>query len=811
MDGGVRGTKLQVIDQPIVNAIWKDKYRYGDEATIQDTFSRVAVGVCKNDIGFVDTVYAELASRRMSPGGRIFAGAGTEKIVTMINCFVSPDILDSLVRPHEGRDAIPIMDALKVAAGTQQMGGGIGMDFSTLRPEGAVVKSTGSVATGPLYFMDMWNWMCASVKSSGARRGAMMGTMSVWHPDIRSFIRAKRTKDRLTNFNVSVLVTDAFMNAVKKDEGWELIFHQPRADGKHVRTYRGVLPGFGTMKGYEELRDIYVYETVRARDLWDEITKLTYVYAEPGIIFIDRINEWNNLNYCEHIHCTNPCGEQPLPANGDCNLGHVNLAACVDDAFGQDPAINLNEVSRTTKHLVRFLDNVLDVSLFTTPEQKAEAQAKRRTGIGFTALGTTMQMLKLRYGSPEAIALTSTITKEMAASAYMASAQLAKERGPFPLYDREKFLKQPFVQKLPEEVQEAIAEHGIRNGVLLTVAPTGTTSLLAGNVSSGIEPVFALKAKRQVREPDGTFTTYDPVWDFGYLAWCRHIGVDPEEQLEQGKLGPIPKYINCTIDDLTVEQHIGMQAAAQEWVDASISKTITVPTEFSFDQFKQVYSVAYDLGLKGCTTYRFDPEAGRGAVLAKSDDKPKAQEIKPVDKIPMQRRLEGVRYQVKWPGFDHAFYIQINDYVDEAGQRRPFELFITTKSAQHDEWLRAISRLATGIFRRGGDVTFIVEELQQVTSARGGAYYDKEGRISLVPSKKFVGSLIAAIGDVIQEHFQWLGLLESAPSIGARPSGVTEAPKAITQDDTCPRCNAPALKHAEGCSTCTNCGYSNCA
>jgi ribonucleoside-diphosphate reductase alpha chain len=770
-------------EQPIVGAVWRDKYRHGDEASIEDTLRRVVAAVyAKDQDGQAQAeAMACLLDRSVLPAGRIIAGAGTGKRVTLINCFVNPLIQDSM-STHPDLPGLGLMDNLKVGAFSQQMGGGIGMDYSPVRPRGAVVQSTGSVSSGVLPFMDMWNAMCGTIMSSGSRRGAMMGTLSIWHPDILDFVVAKQQPGRLTNFNVSVLVTDDFMPCLERDLDWDLYHFVPRADGAHVDVYE------------RNGRTHYVYRRIRARELWDTIVHSTYVYAEPGAIFIDRVNHWNNLYYCEDIQCTNPCGEQPLPPNGNCNLGHVNLAVMVEKPFTEGCYFDWNKLSRAAQCLTRFLDNVLDVSLFPTYGQAEEAAKKRRTGVGFTGLASALQQLKIPYGSPDAIDFTRRMTQTLCWTAYAMSTRLARERGPFLLFNRDKYLSSPFVQKLPADIRDGIKQHGIRNGVLMSLAPVGTVSIIAGNISSGIEPVFMHEFKRRVLNPDGkTFETFD-AYDYGYLLYHRHVNE------EVGSIN-LPDYF-VTARDLSVEQHLQMQAAAQEYVDASISKTINCPTEMTFEEFRSVYSRAYELGLKGCTTYRPDPRSGRGEVLSAggelSADKALAKrlfdEVKPrQEKVPMQEVADGRRYRVKWPGIDYAVYIIITDYVDDEGARRPFELFLSSKSSAHEEWMKALSLLITAIFRRGGDVNFIVDELKQVTSPGGGMFYNK----------RHLNSLVGAIGAKIEEHFQWLGLLPEEKG-NAAPATVEHI------GGICPKCNAPTLVHKEGCSTCTNCGYSNC-
>jgi ribonucleoside-diphosphate reductase alpha chain len=829
----LHGTKPDQ-EQPIVRDTWAEKYRYGDEPDYAATCLRVVSALCANETSeFRINAAAAMQAREIVPAGRILAGAGTDKRVTLINCFVSPDIQDSM-RSEAGEPGCGIMHALSKAAYTQQMGGGIGMDFSTVRPRGALVRRTNSVSSGVLPFMDMWDAMCATIRSSGSRRGAMMGTLGIWHPAIEEFVEAKQQRGRLTNFNVSVLVPDAFMWAVEQDWGWDLHFPVPRADNKYGWSSEG---GAGT-----STEGGYIYKVVRARDLWDKIIRATYVHAEPGVIFIDRINQLNNLAYCEDIHCVNPCGEQALPANGACNLGHTNLAVMVDRPFEPDASFDWDKLERAAAIMVRLLDNVLDVTQWPLEEQAEEARAKRRIGLGFTGLATALQQLGIPYGSPAAVEFTREVARRQAIAAYKASVQLAEERGPFPLFDP-RFCDRPFVKKLPSDLRLAIEGSGIRNGVLLSVAPTGTTSLVMGNVSSGIEPVFAHKYRRKVRGDSGEMSNEYSVYDYGYLKYCGKHAVDPNDpRIETGEEVVLPPGF-VTADQLTVEQHLQMAAAAQEWVDSAISKTINCPESMGIDEFRAVYGRAYELGLKGCTTYRPDPRSGRGAVLEAAEapsplsalptgpsgslsGPPNTTEFitreevvpnsehRPVgpdnaqprpDKISMRDVVPGLRYRIKWPHEDCAYYVIITDVEDAAMPRgrRPFELFISTKSTRHEEWVKAFSLMATAIFRREGDPSFIVDELRTVFSAKGGGWVPIAGK----EGRRHVPSLVAAVGLKIEEHLRYLGMLEEAEPLIAPADQLTSH---AADMERCEVCGALAVVHEAGCSSCRACGASDC-
>lgn len=737
---------------PIAEQIWDMKYRLRGadgrplDGSVEDSWRRVA-----RDLASVETdpaaweprFYAALEDFRFLPAGRIMAGAGTGRAVTLFNCFVMGTIPDSMGG---------IFDALKEAALTMQQGGGIGYDFSTIRPRGAEVKGVAADASGPLSFMDVWDAMCRTIMSAGSRRGAMMATMRCDHPDIESFIEAKQDAARLRMFNLSVLVTDAFMAARDADADWPLVF-----GGQ-------------------------VYRTIRARELWDRIMRATYDYAEPGVIFIDRINQMNNLGYAEEIAATNPCGEQPLPPYGACLLGSINLARLIRDPFGPEAGMNLDALDELVATAVRMMDNVVDASRFPLPQQAAEARAKRRIGLGVTGLADALMMVGLRYGAPEAADATRLWMHRIARAAYLASVDLAREKGAFPLFDAERYLASGFMQKMDPDLREAVRAHGIRNALLTSVAPTGTISLYAGNVSSGIEPVFAHSYTRKVLQKDGT-RTEEEVVDYAAQLWRERMGD-----------APFPDwFVDAQVLDPL--DHVAMQAAAQEWVDSSISKTINCPVDISFEAFKDVYLAAWDQGCKGCTTYR--PNEVTGSVL--SVDKPAPAPAAPeLLAEPMDRpvALDGATYKLKFPGSEHAIYITVND-IEEAGRRRPFEVFINSKNMEHYAWTVALTRMISAVFRRGGDVGFVVEELKAVFDPRGGAWI--EGR--------YVPSILAAIGGVIERHMIAIGFLAGE---GAAPKSDPVAGAAVVAGPSCPACGVPGMRMIEGCLTCPSCGHSRC-
>jgi ribonucleoside-diphosphate reductase alpha chain len=800
---------------PISEQIWDAKYRLrapdgtAVDATLEATWERVARAAAAAEPGAARSYWQErfLAAMRelaFLPAGRIIAGAGTGREVTLFNCFVMGRIEDDLAS---------IFENVKEAALTMQRGGGIGHDFSTLRPQGALVRSVGAGASGPVSFMDVWDAMCRTIMSSGQRRGAMMGTLRCDHPDIETFIDAKGEAGRLRNFNLSVLVTDDFMRAVAADGPWPLAF-----DGRVVRT-------------------------VGARALWERIMRATYAYAEPGVIFIDRINAMNNLAYCEAIQTTNPCSEQPLPPYGACLLGSINLARLVERPFEADAALDEVRLGELSALAVRFLDNVIDVSAYPLPAQRQEALAKRRIGLGLTGLADALIMLGVRYGSAEACRLAGRWMAQIERHACLASAALAAEKGAFPAYKAEPFLASPNVVRLDPDVRAAIAASGMRNGCLTSIAPTGTISLLAGNVSSGIEPVFDLHYRRRIREA-GDRMREEVVEDYAYRLF----------RAKAGPAAPLPAAF-VTAGDLSPGEHLAMQAAVQAHVDSSISKTINCPETMPFEAFKDIYARAYALGLKGCTTFRPNPVTGsvleaepgaRGGGAEAGGPAPGAAALPvaapavpataaaagpPVTAAgglelagarragdrgertgivymapPLEREpvLAGFTYKLKWAGSDHAIYVTIND-IERDGRRRPFEIFINTKNLEHYAWTVALTRMISAVFRRGGDVSFVVEELKAVFDPQGGQWMD--GR--------YVPSLLAAIGGIIEHHLIAIGFLQAPLPVGGslgmglrdEAGGGTALARGARR---CPKCGLGALVLEGGCWVCRDCGYSKC-
>jgi ribonucleoside-diphosphate reductase alpha chain len=784
-------SKKFTVNCPISEEIWDMKYRFrGDggqsgDATLSDTCSRVAQAIAAAEAPnerdrWIKRFEDALSSYEFLPAGRILTGAGTGRDVTLFNCFVMGLIED---------DMASIFDNVKEAALTMQQGGGIGHDFSTLRPRGASVTSIGAEASGPVSFMDVWDAMCSTIMSAGTRRGAMMGAMRCDHPDIEEFIAVKADAKRLRNFNLSVLVTDDFMTAVKANADWYLVF-----DGR-------------------------TYKTLPARELWDMILRGAYDYAEPGVIFIDRINALNPLNYCETLYVTNPCGEQPLPPHGACLLGSINLARLIKNPFQKDAALDEDRLNELVPIAVRFLDNAIDVSRFPLEAQQAEARAKRRIGLGVTGLADALIMCGRRYGTKKAAKTARKWMGMIERAAYLASAEIAAEKGSFPLFDQKDYMAAPHIGRLDKDVRKTISALGVRNGLLTSIAPTGTISLLAGNVSSGVEPVFDFKYTRRILGKDGE-QTEQQVEDYAHRLY-RHMFGD-EKKLTDSFV---------TVQDLTPEDHLTMQAALQTHVDSAISKTVNCPEDMSFEEFRPLYESAYELGLKGCTAYRPNPVTGE--VLTSAPQAPREeerQESLPLSAVqapapvlvaqtpelsasgdifymsePLQRdqSLPGYTYKLKWPDSDHAIYVTLNDIIQDE-RRRPFEIFINSKNLEHYAWTVALTRMISAVFRRGGDVSFVVEELKAVFDPRGGQWMD--GR--------YVPSLLAAIGGIIEQHMIDTGFISQNERFVPDTEDEDEGGAEVEQMQSaryCPKCSQPSLIFQEGCHSCRNCGYSKCS
>ncbi|MBR6976339.1 MAG: adenosylcobalamin-dependent ribonucleoside-diphosphate reductase, partial [Ottowia sp.] len=575
-----------------------EKYCKSGEKTADDIFRRVARALASVEQESQRAAWEQRFLENLRAGaigaGRIMSAAGTGIKATLINCFVQP-VGDAI----QGRDeeGLPgIYEALREAAETMRRGGGVGYDFSRIRPHGAFVRGTHSYASGPCSYMNVFDQSCATVESAGSRRGAQMGVLSISHPDVLDFIQAKRTSGRWNNFNVSVGVTDAFMQAVDADADWELVHKgEPGEPLKQAGAH-------------QRADGMWVYKRVKARELWNTVMQSAYDFAEPGILFLDRINADNNLAYCERIAATNPCGEQPLPPYGCCDLGPIILPRFVRHPFGADghaPAFDFEAFEKAVAVQVRALDNVLDLTVWPLPQQDAEAHAKRRIGVGFTGLGNALAMLRLRYDREEGREMAAEIARRMRDAAYRASIELAKEKGSFPALDIEQYLGGTgFVSRLPEDIREGIRQHGLRNSHLLSIAPTGTVSLaFADNASNGIEPPFSFSYTRNKREADGSTSSYtveDHAWR---LYRTLHSGCDEKK---------LPDYFVSALG-MTAQEHVAMMQAVQPFVDTAISKTVNIPEDYPYEDFKDLYRQAWVANLKGLATYR--PNSVLGAVL----------------------------------------------------------------------------------------------------------------------------------------------------------------------------------------------------
>lgn len=962
---------------PIAHQIWDKKYRlktiegHPIDNSVFDTWRRIAKALSLAEEpearqAWEDTFYSALKDFWFLPAGRIVAGAGSGRNVTLSNCFTMGTIPDSM----DG-----IFSHLKEAALTMQQGGGIGYDFSTIRPKGADVLGVAADASGPLSFMDVWDAMCRTILSAGARRGAMMATMRCDHPDILDFITVKHDAARMRMFNLSVLATDDFMEAVKTGDyetlNWPLVF-----TGKD---------------GLER-----VYNTVNAAQLWDTIMQSNYDSAEPGVIFIDRVNRDHNIGYLETIATTNPCGEKPMGPYASCLLGSLNLARLVVNAFTQGAKLDRKKLREIVRIAIRMMDNVVDVGGFPLPAQLEKAKQDRQLGLGVTGLGDALAMLGITYGSNAAANMTEEILREIAIAAYKESINLAKEKGAFPTFDADDYLDPESYagRQLPSDIQDDIRQHGIRNALLISIAPTGTISLYAGNISSGVEPIFAHSYTRKILNDDGTHRT-ELVEDYAVAAYREHwlaengekgFGHDEDGRIVNGADVVAKQGIGDFLPDqfvnaqtLTPTDHIRMQAAAQKWVDSSISKTTNCPKDISFEDFKAIYMLAWDMGCKGCTTYRPnditgsilsvepEPEAthvdvpieslmdsakaylegasgydakeyrkdrlkdklaelgvakvkdltgddiltlwhwligqmqnpegwgtltvidGDGhpvyaheqianvdvedtvdgtthmTVLTTAPTMPTDEDIdrvlrskektqrhiatgmkggllggdfsdiearvyaqmhQPEEPQARPEELPGVVYKLKFGDMEHAVYVTITDIVDDAGNRRPFEIFFNTKAVDHTAWMTAMARMISAIFRRPHDSRFIAQELKEVHDPTGGAW---------MPGG-YVPSIHAAIGGIIERHMDAIGYtganrvktdLKVAPQpamdkLARIQKAVVDIRDQMTASSItgrvtppkgrpCASCGSYNMRNDGGCPTCLNCGWSKCS
>ena len=806
-----------IVIQPISHDVLAEKYLKPGETGIDDLFQRVARALAsveqeadrpKYEALFLDNLYAGAIG-----AGRIMSAAGTTIQATLINCFVQP--VGDCIQGVDGDGYPGIYEALREAAETMRRGGGVGYDFSRIRPRGAAVKGTASMASGPCSYINVFDQSCSTVESAGARRGAQMGVLRIDHPDVQEFITAKRTPGRWNNFNVSVGVSDAFMQAVANDQSWDLV--HPAKPGSTLME-----------KGAHQRADgMWVYQTLPATTLWDTIMKSTYDFAEPGILFLDHINKDNNLNYCESISATNPCGEQPLPPYGCCDLGPIILTRFIRHPFGFDgvPAFDFDAFEKSVATQVRALDNVLDVTFWPLPQQRDESSAKRRIGVGFTGMGNTLAMLCLRYDAAEGREMAQRIAISMRDAAYTASVALAQEKGAFPKFDADGYLAPgTFASRLPEALKQSIREHGIRNSHLLSIAPTGTVSLaFADNASNGIEPAFSWMYKRKKREADGSSSEYS-VEDHAWRLY-RELG---------GDVNKLPEYFVSALD-MSASNHIAMMEAVQPFVDTAISKTVNVPADYPYDDFKSLYQQAWSARLKGLATYR--PNAILGSVLHVDTPKTEpAKAVAPVVVDPMRTVIESrpkgalsaVAEKIDyWTQEGHKTLYLLVSFLPVAtadGKStvdRAIEFFMPVgQSGESQQWITSSMRLLS-LAARGGFLERALSDMRKVAWDRGpvrlGTHQKEDG--TQVPM--WHDSEVAAVAYAIQNIQAQRNMVQKqggrrratdsqVDTDGLLPrqeSALATAPLPVMAGKKCAECGAHAVIRKDECDYCTQCGH----
>jgi ribonucleoside-diphosphate reductase alpha chain len=801
-----------MVMQPISFDVLAEKYLKSGEKDEQTIFARVAKSLASVEEPSlreeVEKKFLENFNAGAIGAGRIMSSAGTGIKATLINCFVQPvgDCIQDL-----DEDGYPgIYEALKQAAETMRRGGGVGYDFSRIRPKGAEVKGTASIASGPCSYINVFDQSCSTVESAGARRGAQMGVLRIDHPDVLEFITAKRTPGRWNNFNVSVGVSDEFMRSVEKDEEIELV---------HKAKPGALLIADGA---YQKADRLWVYKKLKARDIWDAVMQSAYDFAEPGILFLDNINRDNNLYYCERIEATNPCGEQPLPPYGCCDLGPIILPKFVVNPFGisGEPYFDFDKFASVVKTQVRMLDNVLDVTHWPLEEQGLEAQSKRRIGVGFTGLGDALIMLKLAYNSAPARIKAAEISERLRDICYEASIELAQEKGSFPELDVEQYLSGgSFASRLGEELKKKIRKHGLRNSHLLSIAPTGTVSLaFADNASNGIEPAFSWAYTRKKREADGSTKEY-AVEDHAWRLF-KELG---------GDVNALPEYF-VTALEMSAEDHIAMMEAVQPFIDTAISKTVNVPADYPYEKFKNLYLTAWKSKLKGMATYR--PNSILGSVLQvtpspseslddsnlEGEDWRSSPSKKVVDRRP-NGELPAVAEKISYWTQDgqKTLYLIISFLTVEgvvAGKKasveRAIEFFMPVgQSGESQQWITSSMRMLS-LAARGGFLARALSDMRKVAWDRGPVRLGTKRKQDGAIAPMWHDSEVAAVAFAIEHILAKRGIAEFKAA-EEFTIGEIDSPKSISggvmAGKKCPDCGAHAMIKKDGCDYCTSCGY----
>ena len=811
--------------QPISRDVLAEKYFKPGESSLEQLYGRVARALASVEKPELRAEWEQKFLTNLHAGaigaGRIMSAAGTDIQATLINCFVQP--VGDAIQGVDDEGYPGIYEALREAAETMRRGGGVGYDFSRIRPKGAFVKGTHSIASGPCSYMNVFDQSCSTVESAGSRRGAQMGVLRIDHPDVAEFITAKRTPGRWNNFNVSVGVSDAFMQAVAEGTDWELV-HKAKPGQK-------VLEG----GGYQRADGLWVYRKLPARELWDTIMQSTYDFAEPGILFLDQIGRDNNLNYCEKIEATNPCGEQPLPPYGCCDLGPIILTNFVRNPFGAggDAAFDFDAFEQVVATQVRALDNVLDVTFWPLEQQRNESADKRRIGVGFTGLGNALTMLKLRYDREDGRAMATEIARRMRDAAYRASVELAKEKGAFPKFKADGYLAEgTFASRLPDDIQADIRQHGIRNSHLLSIAPTGTVSLaFADNASNGIEPAFSWGYKRNKREADGSKSSYT-VEDHAFRLYRSLV----DSTVSSDDTGKLPDYFVNALE-MSAQDHVAMMEAVQPFVDTSISKTVNIPEDYPYDSFKDLYRQAWQAGLKGLATYR--PNSILGAVLettpAKKDEPaaPASNAPAPAAAVPYDPMRSVIE---KRPAGGLPSVTEKIEYWTSEGQQRLYlivsflpvpaadgkgtveraiEFFMPVgQSGESQQWITATMRMLS-LAARGGFLDRALSDMQKVTWDRGpvrlGTYEKADG--THVP--RWHDSEVAAIGYAVEnlianrQKAAQASLFDAdeLPAVEPQVAPAAMVPTSVMAGKKCPECGAHAMIRKDGCDYCTQCGF----